>query len=239
MPTKPPPRYNQHRLRTLPESQVASRRLGRHVHFDERSRDYPVTRLLGPRAAIREKTWERRLPALDQGSIGSCTGHAAAGLLATAPLSRPRVTGTTALNIYKRASRLDPFPGQYTPTDKGSTVLAAMQALVKMRLIRRYHWCFGLQDVLRALAELGPVEVGVNWYEGFDEPDSRGRVHVAGESRGGHAFELLGVDPAQRTVTAINSWGPGWGRDGRFTFSWDDLDRLLHEEGEACAIRTA
>ena len=54
--------------------------------------------------------------------------------------------------------------------------------------------------------------------------------------RGGHAFEILGVDAHRRLVTAINSWGPEWGQDGRFTISWDDLERLLSEDGEAATL---
>ena len=37
-------------------------------------------------------------------------------------------------------------------------------------------------------------------------------------------------------VIAENSWGIGWGLNGRFSFSWTDLDRLLQEQGEAATI---
>ncbi|MFC4587824.1 hypothetical protein [Sphaerisporangium corydalis] len=32
-----------------------------------------------------DRRWERALPILDQGDLGSCTGNAAAGALGTAP----------------------------------------------------------------------------------------------------------------------------------------------------------
>ncbi|HEY7938869.1 MAG TPA: hypothetical protein VID05_03495, partial [Acidimicrobiales bacterium] len=53
--------------------------------------------------------------------------------------------------------------------------------------------------------------------------------------RGGHEFELVGFDAEARTVHAVNSWGTHWGLHGRFTFSWDDLERLLSkaEQGDA------
>ena len=57
-----------------------------------------------------------------------------------------------------------------------------------------------------------------------------------GPRGGGHAFELLGVDAELKRVWAINSWGPNWGLKGRFSLSWKDLDRLLHEDGEASTI---
>ena len=90
--------------------------------------------------------------------------------------------------------------------------------------------------MLKTLSSVGPVEVGVSWYEGFDKPDAKGLVKIAGTVRGGHAFELLGVDADKQLVWAINSWGPGWGLAGRFAFSWKDLDRLLREQGEASTV---
>lgn len=223
------------RTRQLLEFPVQAKRLGRHVQFDERSRRFPAIAQVPRGAKVASRLWNRRVPAFDQGDIGSCTGQGAAGLLVTAPFLKAKVSPQTALSIYSRATRIDPFPGSYQPEDTGSTVLAAMKATVKMGLAKGYRWCFGLQDVLKVLSNTGPVEVGVNWYEGFDDVVD-GRVQVTGDVRGGHAFELLGLDTKAKTVTAINSWGSGWGNDGRFTFSWDDLDRLLQEDGEASTL---
>jgi hypothetical protein len=111
-----------------------------------------------------------------------------------------------------------------------------MKALKELGLAKGYRWCFGLDDTLKTLSTLGPVEVGLNWYEGFDRPDSKGLVKVSGAVRGGHAFELLGVDAERKLVWAENSWGPAWGLRGRFCFAWKDLDRLLHEDGEAATV---
>jgi len=225
------------RRHAIREIRVPGLRLGRHVQFDERSRNFPALALVPKGAGLASKLWERKTPAFDQGYTGSCTGHGAAGLLVTAPFAAPRlrVTKSTAVALYQRATRLDPFPGNFPPDDTGSTVLAAMKATVKLGWAKGYRWCFGLQDVLKVLSTVGPVEIGVNWYEGFDYPENV-VVSIAGEVRGGHAFELLGIDTSARTVTAINSWGTGWGNSGRFTFSWADLDRLLHEEGEVSTL---
>lgn len=218
----------------LPESHVPGKRLGRHVHFDERSLAFRVT---PPATGVVTRTWDRKLPAFDQKSLGSCTGNAAAGLTVTEPFATvKKVTETTAISIYKSATKLDDISGSYPPDDTGSTVLAAMKALVKRKSAKSYHWCIGLQDVLTTLSHMGPISVGFSWYEGFDHPDSQGRVKLSGQTRGGHSFEILGVDAEAKTVTGINSWGSGWGVNGRFSFSWDDLDRLLHEQGEAATI---
>lgn len=228
---------NPHRVGLIPETpSERGGRLGRHLHFDERSRGFAVP--LPKDAKVVSRTWLRTLAAFDQGNLGSCTGNGAVGLLCTAPFREKghRYTEALARKVYSQASQLDTVVGQWPPQDTGSTVLAAMKALRALGHARGYHWCFGLNDVLKTLATLGPVEVGLNWYEGFDQPNASGLVKLRGGVRGGHAFELLGVDAEQKLVWAINSWGPAWGLHGRFAFSWADLDRLLHENGEASTI---
>jgi hypothetical protein len=211
-------------------------RLGRHLHFDERSRNFPVPLL--PGATIQTRTWSRTLQAFSQGELGSCTGNGAVGVICTQPYRQPgsRYSEALARKVYSQATRDDAIVGTWPPQDTGSTVLGAMKALKDLQLAKGYQWCFGLDDVLKTLATLGPVEVGVSWYEGFDRPDAKGLVKLAGGVRGGHAFELLGVDAENQLVWAINSWGKDWGLAGRFAFSWKDLDRLLQEQGEAATV---
>jgi hypothetical protein len=212
-------------------------RLGRHLHFDDRSWNFPVTLRKG--AAIQTRIWNRTLKAFNQGDLGSCTGNGAVGVLCTEPYKQPGVRYSEALarKVYSQATRDDTIVGAWPPKDTGSTVLGAMKALKDAGLAKGYQWCFSLDDVLKTLATVGPVEVGLNWYEGFDKPDAKGLVKLGGSVRGGHAFELLGVDAERKLVWAINSWGPDWGLNGRFAFSWKDLDRLLHEQGEASTVK--
>jgi hypothetical protein len=225
---------NPHRVGLIPEHpSKRGGRLGRHIHFDERSRAFRVPVL--KTAKITTRTWDRTVKPFDQGETGSCTGNGAVGVLATDPYLKKTVKygEPLARKVYSQATKLDAIQGDFPPNDTGSTVLAAMKALKKLGLATGYTWCFGLDDVLRTLSTIGPVEVGLNWYEGFDSPTKTGLVKIKGSVRGGHAFEILGIDATAKTVTAINSWGTSWGANGRFTFSWKDLDRLLKEQGEA------
>lgn len=225
------------RLGLIPEHPSSEGgRLGRHLHFDPRSRAHGVSLPRGTK--IQSRLWERTTPAFDQGNLGSCTGNGAAGLLCTAPFRPKGLRGTEALarKIYSEATRLDAIVGAWPPDDTGSSVLAAMKALKALGYAKAYSWCFSLDQVLKTLSALGPVEVGLPWYEGFDHPDAAGRVKLSGHVRGGHAFELLGVDAEAKRVLAINSWGPAWGLQGRFSIAWQDLDRLLHEHGEAATL---
>ena len=226
-----------HRIVQIPEHPSKhGGRLGRHVHFDERSRAFPVELKKG--AVIQTRTWSRTAKAFTQGELGSCTGNGAVGVICTDPYRQAghRYNEALARKVYGRATHMDTLAGVYPPDDSGSTVLGAMKALRDLKLAKGYHWCFGLDDVLKTLSTLGPVEVGLNWYEGFDKPDAQGLVKIGGSVRGGHAFEILGVDAERKLVHAINSWGPDWALHGRFTFSWKDLDRLLQEDGEASTV---
>lgn len=211
-------------------------RLGRHVHFDPLSKGFRCPTPDG--RPLVSRTWERTTPAYDQGDLGSCTGNGSVGLLATAPFVQPGVTPDEelAVKVYSVATTYDTIDGMYPPSDTGSTVLAAMKAMKVMGVISGYHWCLGLTDALHTLAYSGPLSVGVSWYEGFDSPDINGLVHVAGEVRGGHCFEVLGIDVEEQNVVAINSWGPTWGLGGRFKFSFTDFGRLLAEQGEAATV---
>jgi hypothetical protein len=224
--------------RKVTDRAIEKMRLGRHIHFDERSRAYKVELKGGELAS---KIWKRTIRPFNQGQVGSCTGNAIAGLLATHPNFHEGLTYNEALakQIYTRATELDNIVGDFPPDDTGSTVLAACKAARDLGLIDSYHWCFGADDVLQTLSHVGPVAVGVNWYTGFDTPKARGVVKPTGRIEGGHAFELIGIDVDGGHVIAENSWGPGWGEKGKFLFSFETLDKLLGEQGEAVTIKVA
>lgn len=228
---------NPHTVGLIHETRNGVMRLGRHVHFDERSRKHAVK--VSRRLALASKTWARGVKPFDQGDTGSCTGNGAVGVIASAPYKKPRVQYTEALarKVYTQATKLDTIMGTWPPSDTGSTVLAAMKALKSLGLTTGYKWCFGIDDALRTLSQVGPLEIGVTWYSGFDNPDPQtGLVKVGGEVRGGHAFTLNGIDVEKKLVIATNSWGTGWGKNGTFCFSWADFTRLLKEDGEAATV---
>ena len=82
-------------------------------------------------------------------------------MICNAPYRHSGLRNTEALarKIYREAPHLDTIAGIYPPDDNGSTVLGAMKALRALKLVKGYQWCFGLDDVLKALSTLGPVEV--------------------------------------------------------------------------------
>lgn len=218
----------------IPEKVNPRLRLGRHLHHDPRSREYPVADLLDTTLPLTTQVWARRTYPFDQGDLGSCTGNACEGMLATVPFRQAhhRYSERVAVKLYMLATQLDGFGGVYPPDDTGSSTLGVLKAAKQLGAIASYRWGFSTDDCLRTLSQLGPVIIGINWYEGFDHPHDHGLLTIGGSIRGGHELELLGIDVERREVRGVNSWGRAWGDRGRFSLSFDTLDRLLHEQGE-------
>jgi hypothetical protein len=218
-------------------------RLGRHVEHDDRSKAYALSEdLLGDYTSA---THTVNAPVLNQGDKGACTGFGTEACVSADPFyaaipvsvpARPTANVDTdnaqGLALYGAATKLDNIKGSYPPDDTGSTGIAAAKAAQKVGLIAGYQHALSLDAALMGVGKL-PGITGVNWYEGFDTPDSKGRVKVSGSVRGGHEFCVYGIDAVKKLVWARNSWGSGWGLNGCFSFSFDDWGRLLDEQGDA------
>lgn len=204
------------------------RTLDRLVEFDERSRAYPI-RALVP-AGFRSYTW-RANAYLNQGREGACVGFAWSHELAARPWPVKGITDETARVIYREARKVDQWPGEDYP---GTSVIAGAKVAQSQGYITEYRWAFGLDDLRRAIGYKGPAVLGLNWYEGMSAPDADGYIRPTGSVAGGHAILAYSVSETGHFVRLHNSWGASWGQNGACRISFDDLDRLLHEQGEAC-----
>lgn len=211
--------------------------LGRLPEFDERSRMF---RAVGPLAAelpLRTKAW-RRGGAYDQGPTPQCVAYTGKGILNTAPLSGlvPYTTRSrySTNEFYAGAQENDEWPGS---NYDGTSALGLGKYLLSRGLINSYRWCFGLTEVLQALSYEGPVGIGVWWHDAMFEVDGMGYIHPEGGLAGGHEVELIGIDVTRRKVIGMNSWGEGWGINGRFYLRWDDLGTLLANDGDAVVFK--
>jgi hypothetical protein len=218
-------------------------RLGRHVRHDDRSRAYayPTDGL-----TLTSAKHTRRIPVLDQGDLGSCTGNAGIGALGTDPfydgVQQHFVTDGPgrvpygfdefgAVALYAAATWLDDAPGHYPPDDTGSDGLSVAKALKAAGEISGYQHTFTLTDALLALGQT-PVITGVSWYDRMFDPDPDGRLHIGGAVAGGHEFVVDEIDAEQERVWLTNSWGTSWGVGGRAYLTFDDWGRLLDEQGD-------
>ena len=203
--------------------------LGRTVWHDEASRQFPAAT-----APLRTVQHQLRAPVLDQGQLGSCTGNAISQALNTDPLipvGRRVLTEDDAVAIYSWATHHDPYPGAYPPEDTGSSGLAVAKAVKHLKLISSYHHAFGLQHTLEALV-LQPVIIGIPWKSTMFDVGADGYLDISGSTVGGHEVCLTGLDVKFKTVTLLNSWGPGWGASGHAFLRWADLGALLSQDGD-------
>lgn len=209
---------------------MTPRKLDRLVEFDQRSRLYPIRTLL-PDRSPRSYTWALGQPNLDQGQEGACVGFAWAQELAAKPVVIPGITNAYARALYKVAQTLDAWPGE---DYEGTSVLAGAKALQLDKRMGEYRWAFTIGELLAAIAWHGPVVLGVSWREAMFDPDADGRLHPDGPIVGGHAILANGVSVKRRRVRLENSWGTDWGVDGHAEIDWDDLEKVLADNGEAC-----
>lgn len=218
---------------------TTDQRLDRVPLFDERSRRYPVAKRLTAKQQANPRTflWKLELN-LDQGSNGACVGFAITHELLAPPVE---ITGVGAKfareSVYWEAQKIDPWPGgAYPGADpfyEGTSVLSGIKIAQRLGYIREYRWCFTQQDLINTLGYLGPVILGIPWYTGMFSPDANGYVKPSGRVAGGHAILCNGVNVRKKTFRLHNSWGEDWGLGGDCLIKWSDLDRLLHQGGEA------
>ena len=214
----------------LPEHDRMAYRLGRHIEHDPAILAYAAAGW--PWRHIHDVQWTRRCPVLDQGALGSCTGHTAAGWLGTDTSQRQGradVDEDLAVELYSAATRLDRFPGTYPPDDTGSSGLAAAKALRQARYCVRYTHAFSLRAALTALQH-GPIMVCMGWTESMYDPDPDGRVHPSGPDVGGH--EIPADELAGDEIWFTNSWGILWGVAGRFYLTRGDFAERMRNRGD-------
>lgn len=174
---------------------------------------------------------------LDQGQVGSCTGHAGIYVINTAPhtpmeypIFQPDEDG--ALALYSSAEEID-GDGPYPPNDHGSSGLSIVKVLTNtyLKIISSYQHTFTLTDALKALT-VYPIIVGMNWYHDGFYPDLDGRVHITGTIIGGHEVMAYKIDNENGRIWFRNSWGKNWGIGGCFYLTWADFATLLSQRGD-------
>jgi hypothetical protein len=224
-------------------------RLGRNQWLDAKSLAHMIENdVRAMSAPFEDQDWERVLPILDQGQLGSCTGNAGTGALGTQPFydavgkdalgeaANDADAGEKfAVELYSEATHLDPYAGSYPPDDTGSSGLAICKALKARGTISGYRWARSPYGLVRLLQD-GPVLQGMPWYNAFFEPDSDGYIDSNRHWRtsgvaGGHEVEAVGIqldtnDAFNSTVVYCNSWSTTWGQDGRFKMRLRTYEQL-------------
>jgi hypothetical protein len=213
-------------------------RLGRIIDHDPRSRAYALPEA----SSFVSVAWERNAPILDQGQLGSCTGNAAVGALATLPIwsALLEARGTLAINeglavhVYSEAEILDGGAG-LPNEDQGSSGLSVAKVCKSLGYISGYQHALSVEAAHTAL-HLGPFLVGTDWLSDMDSPGADGVVTATGTLRGGHEYLCREYDAKRDLWWFDNSWGPTWGVAGRFAYDTHTFAALLSRQGDVTAF---
>jgi len=212
--------------------------------FDERSRLFGVQEVIekeNDNSGI-AKIWEHGT-ILNQGQEGACVGFAWTGATIaspTPPNNQPtfEMGNSFAVALYKEAQKVDPWPGE---DYSGTSVLAGAKTAKTKGIIDEYRWCFSVEDLKDAVLRLGPVVVGINWYHGMYHTGKNGLVRISGNKVGGHAIMITGFIPDFKINNVptpvfewVNSWGSGYGVNGKGYVKYEDMSRLIEERAEMC-----
>jgi hypothetical protein len=183
------------------------------------------------------RTW-RAGAVLDQGSTPQCVAYSCEGFLTAGPVvNKPY---KEPADLYKLAQENDEWPGE---DYDGSSVRGGFKAMTALGFIKEYNWAATYEEVAHHVMAVGPVVFGTNWYDSMFDPDKKGYLNIAPGANiaGGHAYLIIGVNDAFKNpdgsvgrLRMVNSWGRGWGNNGRAWMSSAVADRLLSEYGEGC-----
>jgi Papain family cysteine protease len=208
--------------------------LGRRPAPDERDQAYLLSL---PTITRTSRFWWGYRVRLDQGQTPQCVAYGWSHFITDSPDPHPAPLIAPA-TLYHEAQTLDEWPGE---DYDGTSVRGGAKALVNhAEIAAEYRWAFDLDTLIANVLEVGPVVIGVNWYERMFDPDSKNYVRIGGGIAGGHCVKVDGVNTDYKFVRIKNSWGQEWGRGGFARITFDDMERLLGEDGEACmAVETS
>lgn len=195
-------------------------------------------------------------PVLDQGREGACVGMGYSGAVAAAPSSRSGVNLAYALSWYRRAQRLDEWPGE---AYEGTSVLAGGKVGRARRLWTGFRWAKSPAELAAGILDpaLGPAVIGVQWSEQLYEVPATGLMpgDVTLDPEMGHCVLLFGYVPerpgrdlqtqvaklglwpavsglGEPSFLLLNSWGQSWGHKGMAVAPLSLVRRWFAARGE-------
>lgn len=212
---------------------------GRLPALDPRDLGFPMRLASGfdPEAATELKYRHWKMGAtLDQLRTPHCVEFMWRQMLAASPVRN--IWAKTTGWLYKEAQKIDEWPGEGYD---GTSVRAGAKIVQREGYLSTYTWADDIDDIIVWLATQGPVGMGTTWKSNMMRPDPDGFIRATGFDEGGHAYLISGFnrteecpDDSRGAFTIVNSWGTGWGRNGRAKISFNDMAKLLADWGESC-----
>lgn len=209
---------------------------GRLKDTDHRDALFPVGAVLpDPNPFITEKYWWDDGWWGNQGSSECCVAFSSTHWFEDGPLREDAIPGRPTPIwdphvFYDQCQLRDPWAG--TPHN-GTSIRTAMRLLKALGMIQEYRWANSIDDIVQTLINLGPMVVATEWLNDMINPDPNGIIHATGNSIGGHAYVLNGVDINKKLFRIKNSWGQEWGVRGHAFIGFDEYQKLFENGGEA------
>lgn len=188
-----------------------------------------------------------RVPVLDQGKEGACTGYGLATVVNYLLRTRTREPSdivASADMLYRLARRYDEWPGE---NYDGSSARGAMKGWHKHGVCTAATWTSARKRLTAkvsdeavknplgaycrvnhkdlvamhcAITETGILYATANVHEGWDSVGKNGIIPLTEQLLGGHAFAIVAYD--EQGLWIQNSWGEDWGKGGFARISYDD-----------------
>jgi hypothetical protein len=190
-----------------------------------------------PPPATTDVIWSDADPVLDQGAFGTCVGNGWAQWGNTLPFD-DRYTEKDARAIYYEATVLDGTPDNPDSPgggQQGASVRSGAKAMQIRKRLAAYAFAASITEVRTFLRAHGPMVFGTTWKQDMFTPNASGYIAPTGADVGGHCYAAVGDLPLEDAILFQNSWGVGWGQNGRFKMKTADVATLLAQQGEAVA----
>jgi hypothetical protein len=165
-------------------------------------------------------------PTLDQGQTGHCVGAGGVDWLNALPVD-DHLPNDELHKLYYDCKIVDGEPKQ----ENGSTVHSLAKVLVNRGRLKTYAWASNVSEIVDFLTAHGPVIVGTDWLNDMFSPDANGFVTPTGAVAGGHCYVAVGYSHDNDEIEFLNSWGNGWGKNGRFYMRTAMFADLLNRSG--------
>lgn len=218
--------------------------------LDFRDRMYSASLFEVPQEKSISEFKALKIPVLDQGTEGACTGFGlatVANYLLSTRKQYPDLEPVSPRMLYEMARRYDEWEGE---DYSGSSARGAMKGWFKHGICSEKFWPYSdskksildskrtldalnrplgayfrvnhkdLVSMHTAISEVGILYATSQVHQGWSEVGVDGKILLSDQLLGGHAFALVAYD--RDGFWFQNSWGPDWGNDGYAHISYDD-----------------
>lgn len=220
-------------------TQPLLKNLGRKANPDPRDQKYLIKdHFKLPKTALVQQNWDPNGWWGDQGDSPMCVGYAWAHWISDGPITHAGIQPVMPpQRIYEQAKKVDEWPGE---DYDGTSVRGGVKYLKSAGWVKSYYWAFDVNTMAQYVLTTGPMVLGTDWYNDMFWPNPvTGVIRATGGIAGGHAYVVDGVNTVTRQFRMKNSWGRSWGKGGMAWITFNDMKKLLMNQGEACvAVET-